>query len=75
MGVREVTKAVFLDRDGVLNHSLVREGLPYPTGLDDLAIYEDAAKALARLKQAGYLLIVVTNQPDIARGTVTRATL
>ena len=75
MGVREVTKAVFLDRDGVLNHSLVREGLPYPTGLDDLAIYEDAAKALARLKQAGYLLIVVTNQPDIARGTVTRATV
>ncbi len=68
-----MTKAVFLDRDGVLNHSVVREGLPYPTGLDDLAIYEDAAGALDRLKQAGYLLIVVTNQPDIARGTVTRA--
>ena len=47
MGVGEVTKAVFLDRDGVLNHSIVREGLPYPTGLDDLAIYADAAGALA----------------------------
>ena len=75
MGIGKVTKAVFLDRDGVLNHSTVRDGMPYPTGLADLAIYADAAEALARLKQAGYLLIVVTNQPDIARGTVTRATV
>jgi len=41
----------------------------------ELAIYPDAAEALGRLKQAGYLLIVVTNQPDIARGTATRATV
>jgi D-glycero-D-manno-heptose 1,7-bisphosphate phosphatase len=68
-----MTKAVFLDRDGVLNHSIVRDGMPYPARLEDLAIYADAAGALARLKQAGYLLIVVTNQPDVARGTVTRA--
>jgi D-glycero-D-manno-heptose 1,7-bisphosphate phosphatase len=70
-----VKKAVFLDRDGVLNYSNVRDGLPYPTRLDDLAIYPDAAEALGRFKQAGYLLIVVTNQPDVARGTVTRATV
>jgi D-glycero-D-manno-heptose 1,7-bisphosphate phosphatase len=75
MGIGKVTKAVFLDRDGVLNHSIVRNGMPYPTGLADLAIYADAAGALVRLKQAGYLLIVVTNQPDIARGTVTQATV
>jgi D-glycero-D-manno-heptose 1,7-bisphosphate phosphatase len=68
-----MTKAVFLDRDGVLNHSVVRDGTPYPAGLNDLAIYPDAAGALRRLKQAGYLLIVVTNQPDIARGTLARA--
>jgi D-glycero-D-manno-heptose 1,7-bisphosphate phosphatase len=68
-----MTKAVFLDRDGVLNHSVVRDGTPYPGGLNDLAIYPDAAGALRRLKQAGYRLIVVTNQPDIARGTLTRA--
>jgi D-glycero-D-manno-heptose 1,7-bisphosphate phosphatase len=68
-----MTKAVFLDRDGVLNHSVVRDGTPYPAGLNDLGIYPDAAGALRRLKQAGYLLIVVTNQPDIARGTLTRA--
>lgn len=74
MGIGEVTKAVFLDRDGVLNRSIVRDGTPHPPGgLDELAIYPDAAGALRRLKEAGYLLIVVTNQPDIARGTETRA--
>jgi D-glycero-D-manno-heptose 1,7-bisphosphate phosphatase len=69
-------KAVFLDRDGVLNRCIVRDGTPHPpAGLDQLAIYPDAAEALRRLKQAGYLLIVVTNQPDIARGTETRASV
>ena len=74
MGIGEVKKAVFLDRDGVLNLSIVRDGKPHPpAGLDELEVYADAAAALRRLKQAGYLLIVVTNQPDIARGTQTRA--
>ncbi|MCU1234205.1 MAG: D-alpha,beta-D-heptose 1,7-bisphosphate phosphatase [Candidatus Solibacter sp.] len=64
------TEAVFLDRDGVLNLPVVREGRPYPPAmLAQLEIYPDAAAALTRLKQAGYLLIVVTNQPDVARGT------
>ena len=73
MGIGEI-KAVFLDRDGVLNEFFLRDGTPRPpAGLDELAIYPDAADALRRLKQAGYLLIVVTNQPDIARGTQTRA--
>ena len=66
MGIGPV-KAVFLDRDGVLNQFFLRDGVPCP-----LTIYPDAAGALARLKQAGFLLIVVTNQPDIARGTTTR---
>lgn len=66
-------KAVFLDRDGVLNEALVRDGLPYaPNRLDDLKIYPEAAPALARLKAAGFLLIVVTNQPDVARGLQSR---
>ena len=74
MGIGEVTKAVFLDRDGVLNQSVVREGTPYPPAcVGELKIHSDAPGALHRLKQAGYLLIVVTNQPDIARGTQTRA--
>jgi D-glycero-D-manno-heptose 1,7-bisphosphate phosphatase len=73
VGIGEVTKAVFLDRDGVLNLPVVRDGTPHPpAGLDELEVYSDAAAAMRRLKQAGYLLIVVTNQPDIARGTQTR---
>src|SRR5438552_16187602 len=66
-------RAVFLDRDGVLNEALVRDGKPVaPTSLADFRIYPEAAPALARLKAAGYLLIVVTNQPDVARGEVPR---
>lgn len=67
-------RAVFLDRDGVLNHAIVRDGRPYPPDrLEDLKVYPDAAAALTRLKSAGFLLLVVTNQPDVARGTQSQA--
>jgi D-glycero-D-manno-heptose 1,7-bisphosphate phosphatase len=67
-------RAVFLDRDGVLNRAVVRAGKPYPpASVDELEILPGAAGALARMKAAGYALVVVTNQPDIARGTTTRA--
>lgn len=66
-------KAVFLDRDGVLNRATVRDGKPYPPrSLEELVIVPDAAGALARLKSAGYRLVVVTNQPDVARGDQRR---
>lgn len=66
-------RAVFLDRDGVLNKAVVRAGKPYPpASVDDLEILPGVASALARLKAAGYRLVVVTNQPDIARGKTTR---
>jgi D-glycero-D-manno-heptose 1,7-bisphosphate phosphatase len=69
-------KAVFLDRDGVLNRAFVREGKPYPpSGLHDLEILPDAPAALALLKASGFLLLVVTNQPDVARGAQDRATV
>ena len=69
-----MTKAIFLDRDGVLNRFTIRDGTPRPpAGVDQLEIFPDAADSLRRLKEAGYLLIVVTNQPDVARGLVTRA--
>jgi D-glycero-D-manno-heptose 1,7-bisphosphate phosphatase len=61
--------AIFLDRDGVLNRAIVRDGRPYPpASVGELVIAPDAAEALARLKSAGYRLVVVTNQPDVARG-------
>ncbi len=63
-------RAVFLDRDGVLNQALVRDGKPYPpANVDELIIVPEAPAALESLKQAGFLLLVVTNQPDISRGT------
>lgn len=71
-----MNRAVFLDRDGVLNHAIVREGRPYPPrGLDELRIVDEAILALRRLRDAGFKLIVVTNQPDVARGTTTRETV
>ncbi|MGD0361291.1 MAG: HAD-IIIA family hydrolase [Bryobacteraceae bacterium] len=67
-----MNRAVFLDRDGVLTRALVRGGKAYaPITPAEMEIDADAPAALARLKAAGFLLIVVTNQPDVARG-VTR---
>jgi D-glycero-D-manno-heptose 1,7-bisphosphate phosphatase len=65
-------RAVFLDRDGVLNAALERDGRPHPpTGPDELAILPGVPAALAELRRAGFLLLVVTNQPDVARGATT----
>jgi D-glycero-D-manno-heptose 1,7-bisphosphate phosphatase len=64
-------KAVFLDRDGVINRALEREGKPYPpTSLGELEILPGVPQACARLKAAGFLLVVATNQPDVGRGTL-----
>jgi D-glycero-D-manno-heptose 1,7-bisphosphate phosphatase len=63
--------AIFLDRDGVLSRALVRKGRPYPPHrVEDLEVLPGVPEALARLKAAGYALVVVTNQPDVARGHV-----
>ena len=73
-GQPQLPRAVFLDRDGVLNRATVRNGKPRPpSSVEALEILPDAADALARLKAAGYRLIVVTNQPDVARGEQDRS--
>ena len=75
MGRRALSgkRCVFLDRDGVLNAALVRDGKPYPpANLSELKIIPEAPECLAGLRAAGFLLIVVTNQPDVARGTQSR---
>jgi D-glycero-D-manno-heptose 1,7-bisphosphate phosphatase len=62
--------AVFLDRDGVLNRTFVRGGVPYPpSSVDEVEILPGVGQALERLAERGFLLIVVTNQPDVARGS------
>jgi D-glycero-D-manno-heptose 1,7-bisphosphate phosphatase len=68
--------AVFLDRDGVINRAIPRDGTPFaPNRLADFEILPDAPEACRRLKAAGYLLVVATNQPDIGRGTMAMSEL
>ena len=73
MGINH-RRAVFLDRDGVINRVVQQDGKPHPpSDTDQVEILQGVAAALSDLKAAGYLLIVVTNQPDVARGTQTQA--
>ena len=67
-------RAVFLDRDGVLVVPEFRDGRSYaPTTLAQFKLDDGAPECLRDLKRAGYLLVVVTNQPDIGNGRVSRA--
>lgn len=67
--------AVFLDRDGVLNEIVMRDGQPAsPRTLEQLRLAPDIA-AVDRLAEAGYLLFIATNQPDVARGLIDTGTL
>jgi D-glycero-D-manno-heptose 1,7-bisphosphate phosphatase len=66
-------RAVFLDRDGVLNRAVVRAGRPYPpAAVEEFEILPGVPEAVRRLRDAGFLLIGATNQPDVARGTQRR---
>lgn len=67
-------RAVFLDRDGVLNRARVVAGKPYPPEtLDAFELLPGVVQACRDLHEAGFLLIVATNQPDVGRGTQDRA--
>jgi len=77
MGKHDLARrAVFLDRDGVLNRAVVRGGRPFPPGtVEAFELYDDVISGCARLKAANFLLIVVTNQPDVGRGKQSRETV
>lgn len=71
-----VNRAVFLDRDGVLNANVMRDGRPVaPETVDAFRLLPGVPEAARRLKRAGFLLVVVTNQPDIGTGRTPRATV
>lgn len=84
MGSREVTaaptqnpgslrRAVFLDRDGVINRALVRDGKPYPpASLAEFELLPGVVEACGKLQRAGFVLVVATNQPDVGRGTQSK---
>jgi D-glycero-D-manno-heptose 1,7-bisphosphate phosphatase len=69
-------KTIFLDSDGVLNTAIIKDDKPVaPTSLAEFEIPAEVKPALEKLKSAGYLLICVTNKPDVARGLMTQATV
>ena len=76
MGIGQImggSPAVFLDRDGILNRAIVRSGKPYaPARLEEAEVLSSTFTVLPQLKAAGYILIGITNQPDVARGTQSR---
>lgn len=65
--------AIFLDRDGIINRAVVRGGRPYPPVLlEDVEILSGTITSLECLAGRGYMLIGITNQPDVARGIQSR---
>jgi D-glycero-D-manno-heptose 1,7-bisphosphate phosphatase len=68
--------AVFLDRDGVINKAIVKNGKPYPPSkLEDVVFPLGTLEAINSIRSSGYLVIVVTNQPDVAKGIQNRETI
>ena len=73
IGMECMKRAVFLDRDGVINRAYVRNGKSFPPAtIAEVEILPGVEFALNKLKAAGYLLIVVTNQPDVASGKTSK---
>jgi D-glycero-D-manno-heptose 1,7-bisphosphate phosphatase len=69
-------RAVFLDRDGVINRTFWNgAGTEPPASLAQLDILPGVKEALEALRRAGFRLVVVTNQPDVARGKTSRETV
>ena len=66
-------RALFVDRDGVLNANFIRDGKPYaPRSFAEFRLLPGVAEALNRAKAAGFLVIVITNQPDVPNGITHR---
>jgi D-glycero-D-manno-heptose 1,7-bisphosphate phosphatase len=66
-------RAAFLDRDGVLNRAILVDGVPKPPHLiSEVIIIEGVIEAIEKLKENNFVPVVITNQPDVARGLTTR---
>ena len=67
-----LTKAIFLDRDGVLNKPKIINGKPFaPTKFQDFKVYANAAEVVNNFKKHFYKIIVVTNQKDVGKGIIS----
>ena len=68
-----MNSAIFLDRDGVVNYSIIREKKPYaPICLDELKIIPEIKSVIDFFKIRKFMVFVITNQPDVARGNVIK---
>ena len=64
-------KAVFLDRDGVVNKIYIKDGLPFsPPSFKDLEILPGVKESIVLLKELNFICLLVTNQPDVSRGKI-----
>lgn len=69
-----MNKAIFFDRDGVINKSIIKNNKPCPPkNLEELELIDGIHLLIWGLKQKGFLIFVITNQPDVARGTQTKS--
>ena len=69
-------KAIFLDRDGVINKTFIKNGLPFsPSSFAELEILPGVKESILRLKKLNFLCLVVTNQPDVSRGKIEKKTV
>jgi D-glycero-D-manno-heptose 1,7-bisphosphate phosphatase len=68
-----MNRAVFLDRDGVINKVRLVNGRPHPpSNMEDVEILDGVIESIALLKAKNFTLVVITNQPDVARGETTQ---
>jgi D-glycero-D-manno-heptose 1,7-bisphosphate phosphatase len=74
--VKHKQKAVFFDRDGVINHLVKRDRSYYsPQKFEDFKIVDDAKEVVNHVHEMGYLAIIISNQPDISRGKLAQSEL
>lgn len=65
-------RGIFLDRDGVINQPIIRHSKPHsPLSVRDLVIIPGVREAIIRLKEMGFEIVVVTNQPEVSRGGIS----
>ena len=69
-------KCLFLDRDGIINVPLVKKNKPFaPTEISQFRLYKNLNKTLNYIKKLNYLIIIITNQPELSKGNLNKKTL
>lgn len=65
--------AIFLDRDGVINKSIIKNNLPYsPKQKNNFVIIDGVKEAISIFNSLNFIPVVITNQPDVSRGIMTK---